>query len=481
MIITAIIILLCFIGLIALIITEKLNRAIAALLGAVISYLALVFLEGYDYTLIVEFLFGTPDDGFVNLHSLILIISMMLIVEISHEAGAFQFIASYLTKLSKGKPIYLMMIFCCVTVLISAILNNILTVMIIIPLTITVSRMLNINPSPYILTQAILVNIGGTVFMISSIPNILITSYANIEFIEFFINVGLISLVVFVLTLTFFIMLFKDELKAPEESSKILKEFNIWNVVQNKRLLVQSLTCLVILFALFILIPSNIISSDILALSMALILVIISRLEPKEILNKLDLELIFYLIGVFIITGGLEVVGVTNIVGDAIIFLGAGIPLLQLMMVLWISAYFSSAIDNIPITKVLIPIIGDISESTALSFRKQMYYGLTFGANWGDNLTPLGDNILVMNIAEQNKRPISFKQFFKLGFFTTNYQLGIISIYYLLIYNTSVGLLSLFIALTVVLLLFLLNFISKKRKKSSIHNLLVKIRNIIIR
>lgn len=481
MIITAIIILLCFVGLIALIITEKLNRAIAALVGAVISYLALVFLEGYDYTLIVEFLFGTLEDGFVNLHSLILIISMMLIVEISHEAGAFQFIAGNLTKLSKGKPILLMIIFCCVTVLISAILNNILTVMIIIPLTITVSRMLNINPSPYILTQAILVNIGGTVFMISSIPNILITSHAEIEFIEFFINVGLISLLVFVLTLIFFLMLFKDELKVPEDTSHVLKEFNVWNVVQNKRLLVQSLTCLVILFVLFVLIPSDLISSDILALSIALILVIISRLEPKEILNKLDLDLVFYLIGVFIITGGLEIVGVTNLVGDMILFLGAGVPLLQLMMVLWISAYFSSAIDNIPITKVLIPIIGDISESTTLTFRKEMYYSLTFGANWGDNLTPLGDNILVMNVAEQNKRPISFKQFFKLGFFTTNFQLAIISIYYLILYNISVGLLTLFIVLTVIILLYFLNFISVKRKKSKIHNLFVKIRNIIIR
>jgi len=481
MIITAIIILTCFIGLIILILTDKLNRAIASLAGAVISYLALVFLEGYDYTLIVDLLFGNQIEGFVNLHSLVLIISMMLIVEISHQAGTFQFIAGYLIKLSKGKPILLMIIFCCVTVLISAILNNILTVIIIIPLTITVSRMLNINPSPYILTQAILVNVGGTIFMISSIPNILITNYANIEFVEFFLNVGLISLIIFMFTLILFILLYKDELKVPEESSNVLKEYNVWNVVQNKRLLIQSLTCLIILFTLFVVVPSNIISSDILALSIALILIIISKLDPKEILTKIDLELIFYLIGVFVITGGLEIVGATNIVGDMILFLGAGIPILQLLMVLWISAYFSSAIDNIPITKVLIPVIGDISESVSSSLRKQMFYSLTFGANWGDNLTPLGDNILVVNIAQQNKRPISIKQFFKLGFLVTNYQLAIITVYYLLIFNIGIGLITVILIIVLVVFLYVLNFIFLKRRKLKLNEFFIKIRNAIIR
>ena len=180
MLISIIIILTCFIGVVFFIVTEKMNRAIVSLLGAIITYFVLIFIERLDFSIIVELLFGSPGlepgEGYVNLHSLILIIGMMMIVQISHEVGTFQFIAGKLIKLSKGKPIRLMIIFCCVTVLISALLNNILTVIIIIPLTITVSRILNINPSPYILTQAVLVNIGGTIFSISSIPNILITT-----------------------------------------------------------------------------------------------------------------------------------------------------------------------------------------------------------------------------------------------------------------------------------------------------------------
>ncbi|MFX1371752.1 MAG: SLC13 family permease [Promethearchaeota archaeon] len=481
MLLSVIIILSCFVGVIFFIITEKLNRAIVSLLGAIITYFVLIFLEGLDFSVIVDLLFSSEEDGFVNLHSLILIIGMMMIVQISHEVGTFQFIAGKLIKLSRGKPIRLMIIFCCVTVLISAILNNILTVIIIIPLTITVSRILNINPSPYILTQAILVNIGGTVFSISSIPNILITTYAGIEFVEFFINIGLISFVVFIFTLLFFILIYKQELKIPEEGKKALEEFDVWNVVQNKRLLYQSLFSLIVLLTLLTIIPSSILPPDIIALTIALILIIITRLEPKEIISKIDFELIFYLLGIFIIVGGLEITGATEFLGIFILNIGGNNLFFQLLLILWFSAYLSSCIDNIPITKVLIPVVDTMTESASLFNRKQIFYNLALGANWGDNLTPLGDNILVMNIAEQNKRPITFKSFFKLGFITTNYQLTIISLYYCLIFYLPIGIIILGIVGLILIMIYFLNKFGSKKIRSYILNFGNKLREIIIK
>ncbi|MFX0047442.1 MAG: SLC13 family permease [Candidatus Hermodarchaeota archaeon] len=481
MIISIFIILGCFIAVIILILTEKLNRAISSLLGAVITYFVLIFIEGLDFPIIVDLLFGSAGDGFVNLHSLIIIIGMMMIVQIAHEAGAFQFIAAKLIKLSGGKPILLLIIFCCVTVFISAILNNILTVIIIIPLTITVSRILNINPGPYILTQAILVNIGGTIFSISSIPNILIATFAGIEFLEFFINIGLISIIVFIFTLLFFILIYKNELTIPEEGKKALKEFDVWNVVQNRRLLYKSLFSLVVLLALLIIIPSSLLSPDIIALTMALILIVITRLNPKEIINKIDFELIFYLLGIFIIVGGLEITGATDVLGLFILSLGSNNIFFQLLVILWFSAYLSSCIDNIPITKVLIPVADVMTTTASLINRKQIFYSLSFGANWGDNLTPLGDNILVVNIAEQNKRPISFKAFFKLGFITTNYQLIIISLYYCLIYYPNIGISIIGILGVIIIVLYCLNKFGPKKIKTHIEAFKNKIRGIIIR
>ncbi|MFW9828152.1 MAG: SLC13 family permease [Candidatus Thorarchaeota archaeon] len=481
MIISIIIILACFIGVIIFIITDKLNRAISSLLGAVITYFVLIFIEGLDFSIIVELLFGSPAEGFVNLHSLIMIIGMMMIVQIAHEAGSFQFIAVKLIKFSGGKPVNLMIIFCVVTVFISAILNNILTVIIIIPLTITVSRILNINPSPYILTQAVLVNIGGTVFLISSIPNILITTYANIEFLDFFLSVGLTSLIVFLFTLFFFILLYKNDIKVPEEGIKVLKEFNVWNVVQNKRLLYQSLISLFLLFTLLVIIPSSIISPDILALCTSLILIVITRLDPKNIISKIDFELIFYLLGIFVIVGGLEITGVTDAIGISILNLGGDNFYVQLILLLWFSAYLSSCIDNIPITKVLIPVADTMSQSVSLINRQRIFNSLAFGANWGDNLTPLGDNILVVNLAEQNKRPISFKSFFKLGFVTTNYQLGIITLYYTLIFYTQIGLIIIGIIVLAVISIYLISKLGSTKVKSQFNNIFTKFKELIIR
>jgi Na+/H+ antiporter NhaD/arsenite permease-like protein len=480
MILSVIIVLGCFIAVILLIITERLNRAIAALSGAVIVYFTLTFLEGMDFKVILELLFGSESEGFVNLHSLILIIAMMFIVQISNEAGLFQFFALKLIKLSKGKPLILMAIFCFITILLSAVLNNILTVIILIPLTITVSRILNVNPSPYILTQAILVNIGGTIFAISSIPNILITNYAGIQFSDFFLNVGTISLVIFIFTLLLFLFIFKNALEIPQEGIKILKEFDVWNFVPNKNLLLKSLLSLITLFILFILIPTSLLNTDIIALIVALILILISRIEVKEIISKIDFELILYLLGIFVIAGGLEVLGVVQFLGESMATLSGGDLYFQLIIILWVSSFLSSAIDNIPITKVLVPVINTISSSYPSNIRNQFFYSLTIGANWGDNLTPLGDNILVVQLADQNKRPISFKQFFKIGFFTTLYQIIIVSIYYTLIFNFSIGILIIAIIFLILITFYILQKIGSRKVKKITDDIIRKFRTIFI-
>ena len=480
MIISTFIVLGCFIGVVILIITEKLNRAIASLSGAVIVYFALIYLEGNNFSVILDLLFGSESEGFVNLHSLILIIGMMFIVEISKEAGLFQFIALNLIKLSKGKPVYLMSIFCLITILLSAILNNILTVIILIPLTITVSRILNVNPSPYILTQAILVNIGGTFFTISSIPNILISTYANISFVDFFLNVGTISLIIFVFTLIFFIFIFKKSLQVPQEGIDILLEFNVWNFVPNKALLFKSMIALVSLFTFFIIIPTSIISTDILALLMAVILIIISRLDPKQIISKIDFELIFYLLGIFVIAGALEVLGVVQFLGESMANLSGGNVFFQLLIILWFSSFLSSAIDNIPITKVLVPVIGTIAGNFPANLGDQFYYSLAIGANWGDNLTPLGDNVLVVQLADANKRPISFKLFFKIGFITTLYQITLVTIYYTLIFNTITGIIVVLIILFSLLIIYLLNKLGPKKVRNGIAKSIDRFRKIFL-
>ncbi|MHA1166982.1 MAG: SLC13 family permease [Candidatus Hodarchaeales archaeon] len=461
--ISAIIIIGCFLGVVVLVLTEKLNRTIAAVSGALITYFTLTFIEGKGFSTIIDLLFGSETEGFVNLHSLILIIAMMFIVQISDEAGLFQFLAVIAIKWSKGKPLKLMTIFCIVSILFSAILNNILTIMILIPLTITVSRILNIDPTPYIITQAVLVNIGGTIFSISSIPNILIVTSAGISFTDYFLNVGLLSIITAFLSITLFIFLYKPELVIPRNDLvNTLAEFDIWNVVQSRRMVFASIVGIFILMLSFILVPEDFIPPDIIALSIAMVLTILSGIDgfdAGEMMKKFDYELIFYLLGIFTIAGGLEITGVIALIGDVMENLGGGNQLFLVILIMWVTAILSSLIDNIPITKVLIPIVTGLSGDAG----NILSYGLSIGANWGDNLTPLGDNILVLNIAKQNKRPITMKRFWKLGFTVTLFQLLIATLYFILVFSFQFGLVIL--AVIIIISVFSLMFIKHEPEK----------------
>ncbi|MEE9409798.1 MAG: SLC13 family permease, partial [Candidatus Heimdallarchaeota archaeon] len=374
----------------------------------------------------------------------------------------------------------LMAILCTLSVFFSAIINNILTVMILIPLTITISRILNIDPTPYIITEAIMVNIGGTFFSISSIPNILIVTESEIKFNEFFINVGLFSLLFAGITITFFFFLYRQQLRQPGRTLiSALDDFNVWNFVQSRRLLYFSMGSIVLMMVGFVAIPPDIIPPDIIALSIAMILAIFSSfngIKPSEIMKKFDIELILYLLGIFVIAGALEVVGVIELIGNVLKNIAANNPTFQLIVVIWISAFLSSLIDNIPITKILIPIVG------VMSTGNNYFYALSFGANWGDNLTPLGDNILVLNIAEQNKRPIKMKTFWKLGFSTTILQLILVSIYFTLLSSSTylIGLVAIIVIFAMLGIVFIFSKYGNDQIKSYLSRGINRFRSIVI-
>ncbi len=466
MLISAIIITGCFIGSIILMITNKLNRAIAVIAGGIITYFVLTFIEKQDFLIFIDFIFGTSADGYVNLRALILILGMLFIIQICHSAGVFQFIGFKLIQFSKGKPIFLLLILCLLTFIISAILNNILAVIILIPLTIVASRILAIDPSPYIISEAIMVNVGGMFFSISSIPNILITTSANITFIDFFINVGLFSIVIFIMTMLFFQIFYRNKLMIPKgKYTEVLQDFNVWNYVPDKKIFYKSISVLIIVVVCFAAIPPSILSPDIIAMTGGISLIIICKLKGKEIIAKIDLELILYLLGIFIITGAMEFVGVLNLVGEGLSGITGGSTFITLITILWVSAFLSSSIDNIPITKALIPVVNTMTTDLTSLQIKSSYYSLAYGANLGDNLTPLGDNVLVMNIAEQNDSPITFTQFFRLGFIATTLQLIAITIFYLFLSNSYAGILVISFIFLILFLGIFIRYLRQNVKK----------------
>jgi len=479
--ISEIIITLVFIAVVILIFLNKISRAIVALTGAVIVYFTLIIDQRADFSDFTSFLLGGAD--FANLHALILILGILFIVQVCISGGVFQFIAFKLIQMTKGKPNNLLLVFSLLAVLLGATLGNVLSVFVLIPLTIVATRILNINHSPYIIAEAILVNVGSMVFSISSIPNILITTYADISLIDFFINVGLYSFVLFAITMVFLHYYYRNRFVAPQKKFiDILLSYNVWNYVSDRKLFYKSLITFLAVLICLITIPSAIIPPDMIALSGAIILLIISRLDGKEIIKKIDLELLLYLMGIFIITGAMNAVGVIDQLAAGISSLTGGNVFATILAILWISAFLSSSIDNIPITQVLIPVVSDITTVYHFSAvaTDSAYYSLAWGTNLGDNLTPMGDNIIVMNLAEQNERPISFREFFKLGFIATILQLTAVSVYFIIINNLNIGIFVIFIIIMIVIstiLFFYLRSSNKSEESLIINNILRKISN----
>ncbi len=454
MLISAIILVIAFFLMIFSIALNKIERTILALIAALSTFIVLVFIEHAQFYVFVEFLFGTKEDDFLNLHSLILILGMMIIVQIAVEGGTFQYLGFKFIQWTKGQPKYLILVFGFLATFITAIINDILAAFVLIPLTVTVCRILDIKPQPYIIMEAILFKMGASILLISSVPNILIAGYAGITFTEFFLTVGIISIGIFGLTLFLFYLLFKNKLKEPRKGIDILMEFNVGDLIPDKLLMRKSIGVLIGVMICFIAIPQEILGPDIISIAGAIILLTICPKNIEETFKKLDFKLILYLSGVFIISGALEYVGFISLLALMIGQFTTNDLLLTILMAMWISAVFSSVIDNIPITKILVPTIGSLSSSYSHADQIRIFSAMACGVVWGDNLSPFGDTLLVLNVAEQNKEPFKLIDFFKLGFPITIIQLFTVTVIYCLMLEPILGLFLSFIPIGVVLLIF---------------------------
>lgn len=197
MLVTVILLLINFLVLIIFISFSKIDRTVITLACGVVTIFLLSILEHVGYNVFVDFIVGTKKDGYVNFHSIVLLFGMLVIVQICIEAGVFQFLSFRLIQMTKGKPVYLLICFNTLAFIVTAIINDILAILLLIPLTITVCKTIDVDAIPYVMTEAITIKLGATLFLISSIPNIIVGTYLNLSFLDFFLNIGVISIFIF--------------------------------------------------------------------------------------------------------------------------------------------------------------------------------------------------------------------------------------------------------------------------------------------
>lgn len=392
-----------FIVVIVAIMSEKVHRAVAAITGSVL----LVLLKVLSIDACISY---------IDFNTIGVLIGMMLFVAVVKNSGVFEFIAIKAAKLAKGDPWKIMMFFMLITAVLSAFLDNVTTVLLIGPMTIAITRMLKIDPVPFLMTQILASNVGGTATLIGDPPNIMIGSAANLSFMDFVINLGPIIIVILTITIICVYFIYGKNLIVDETAMQEVLKLDERKAVKDAPLMRKSLI-MTALIALGFLFHSTLqIESCIIALTAASIILLIGKQDVDEIIAGVEWSTIVFFTGLFIVVGGMVEVGIIDKLAHLLMDVTEGHMVLTMLVILWISAIMSSILDNIPFVATVIPLILTMEQS-GLDVMP-LWWAISLGACLGGNGTLIGAsaNVVLSGISNKHGYPITFLQYLKIGY-----------------------------------------------------------------
>lgn len=398
---------------------EMVHRTSIALLGAIIIIAAAIAFGTVHAEDSFEFIVGIIDYNTIGL-----LLGMMIIVAILAESGIFQWVGIKASKVSKGNLWKLMLILCTFAAVVSMFIDNVTTILLMVPVTISVFRIFKISPMPFIITQALASNIGGAATLIGDPPNIMIGSAANIDFNSFIIHMGptiAISFAVSLLLLKFFL---RKDLNAEVQNFEQLMKEDESALLKDKGVLKKSMAVLLGVVFLFVIHGSLHLEPSIIALGGAAVLLVITRAKPEKVLHEVDWPTLLFFTGLFIIVGTAEHAGMIKLLSSTAISITGGNPWLTFIMIIWLSAIASAFVDNIPFTATMIPLIQTLNTNPNIAATfgdfhfSPLWWALSLGANLGGNGTLIGSSagVVAAGISEKYGHPISFNRWFRLGF-----------------------------------------------------------------
>lgn len=398
---------------------EILHRTTIAMVGA--SFVILIGILTGLFTASTSFEFAISS---IDFNTIGLLLGMMIIVAILGETGVFEYLGVRMSKASKGNMWRLMVMFCIFTATISMFIDNVTTVLLIVPITISIFKTLKISPIPFILAQVLASNVGGTATLIGDPPNILIGSAANIDFSSFIINMGPTVAVSLFASLFILKFQFRKYLEQKPHNIEDLLSQDEKVLIKDRSVLKKSLAVLLGVIFLFVIHGSINIEPSIIALSGAGILMIVAKSRPEHILRQVDWSTLIFFAGLFIIISGAVKAGAIDLLSSIVLQISGGNPWLLFFMIIWISAIASAFMDNIPFAATMIPLIFAIynTESVAAVFGSlainPLWWALSLGVGFGGNGTLIGSSagIVATGLAEINGHRITFNQFLRVGF-----------------------------------------------------------------
>ena len=386
----------------ALIATEKGDRTLVALLGGLVV-IALGVIDQEEAFAAIDF------------NVIFLLAGMMVLASGLRQTGFFEFVAAHAIRQSRGEPFRLLVILAIVTAGLSALLDNVTTVVLLAPVTLSVARTLGLNPFPFLMSQILASNIGGTATLIGDPPNILIGSAAGLDFAAFLFNLGPVVVIILGIFLLLMRRQFRPGLAAADRRLDVLSTIDPTSAITDRRLLNRAVIVLGLTIAGFLAHTALHLEAATVAMLGATVLMLVGPVDPHKALRDVEWHTLFFFVGLFILVEAIVHVGIVEGIADGLARVTAGRPELASIGLLWVSALASAVVDNIPYTATAIPIVERMVTDGLRA--EPLWWSLALGACLGGNLTLVGAsaNIVVANLAAQDGHPIGFGQFLRNG------------------------------------------------------------------
>lgn len=391
-----------FLIVILLIITERVHRTAAAMAGAMV--LILTGVMSADKAL-----------SYIDFNTIGVLVGMMIFVAIVRRSGMFEYIAVRAAKAVHGDPWKIMVAFTLITAVLSAILDNVTTVLLVGPMSIAIARMLKIDPVPFLMGQILASNVGGTATLIGDPPNIMIGSAAHLSFMDFLDNTGFAVLFILVVLILLMKIVYEKKIELGTVDTSAVEELDPSKSITNRALMKKGIIVLICVIVGFMFHDKLGIESSVIALTAAAVMLIIGREDVNEAIQDVEWTTILFFMSLFVVVGGLTETGIIKELASKIIDATNGHPMVTMLVLLWASALLSSILDNIPFVATLIPLILAMQADgiDVTSF----WWAISLGACLGGNGTMIGAsaNVVLSDISTKHGYPITFKSYLKVG------------------------------------------------------------------
>ncbi len=382
--------------------SDRVDRTLAALLGAVAAILLGVVTQEAGF-------------GAVDWNVIFLLFGMMVIAGVLRRTGVFGWLAVRTVRLARGDPLVVLLLLAGITALLSAFIDNVTTIVLLVPVTLYIATTLRLSPIPFVLAEVLASNVGGTATLIGDPPNILIGSAAGLTFVDFLLNLAPVVVLIFVVFAGAMAVAFRGQMTVAPEVREAVLAIDDSEFITDRRLLRLSLVVLALTIVGFLVAAVIHQQPATIALLGAAVLLLVARLEPAELIREVDWSTLLFFVGLFVVIEGLVATGVIAAVGTGLAEMTGGDQAVTTLGLLWVSGFASALVDNIPYTATMIPVVHQLGTSGLAT--EPLWWALSLGACLGGNATIVGAsaNVVAANALVRAGHPISFWRFLRIG------------------------------------------------------------------